>query len=75
LNAQTNVKRTYSGKTSLVKALSTLLSTAALDKNPQSRERGITLDLGFSAFVIDAPDAIKVREDRHQPFGVIALFV
>ncbi|CAN0577224.1 unnamed protein product, partial [Ectocarpus sp. 12 AP-2014] len=38
------------GKTSLVKALSTVLSTASLDKNPQSRERGITLDLGFSAF-------------------------
>ena len=35
-----------SGKTSLVKALSTSLSTAALDKNPQSQLRGITLDLG-----------------------------
>lgn len=34
-----------SGKTSLVKALSTHLSTASLDKHPQSRERGITLDL------------------------------
>ena len=29
-----------SGKTSLVKALSTSLSTAALDKNPQSQQRG-----------------------------------
>lgn len=28
------------------KALSTVASTAAFDKNPQSRERGITLDLG-----------------------------
>ena len=36
-----------SGKTSLVKALSTSLSTAALDKNPQSQRRGITLDLGM----------------------------
>jgi len=35
-----------SGKTSLVKSLSTHLSTAALDKNPQSQQRGITLDLG-----------------------------
>ena len=34
-----------SGKTSLVKSLSTLLSTAALDKNPQSQQRGITLGL------------------------------
>ena len=40
------------GKTSLVRALSTELSTAALDKNPQSQARGITLDLGFSAFII-----------------------
>lgn len=44
-----------SGKTSLVRALSTELSTAALDKNPQSQERGITLDLGFSAFLSDIP--------------------
>ena len=42
-----------SGKTSLVKALSTLLSTAALDKSKQSRQRGMTLDLGFSCFFLD----------------------
>ena len=42
-----------SGKTSLSKALSTTASTAAFDKNPQSRERGITLDLGFSSFKAD----------------------
>lgn len=47
-----------SGKTSLVAALSTTLSTAALDKHPQSKERGITLDLGFSSFVIPAPPEI-----------------
>ncbi len=45
-----------SGKTSLVKALSTSLSTAALDKNPQSQQRGITLDLGFSSFMLPMPD-------------------
>jgi len=39
-----------SGKTSLCKALSTTGSTAAFDSNPQSKERGITLDLGFSSF-------------------------
>jgi selenocysteine-specific elongation factor len=44
-----------SGKTSLVRALSTELSTAALDKHPQSQERGITLDLGFSGFFLPAP--------------------
>jgi selenocysteine-specific elongation factor len=42
-----------SGKTSLVKALSTLLSTAALDKSQQSRQRGMTLDLGFSCFFLN----------------------
>ncbi|GMF22092.1 unnamed protein product [Phytophthora fragariaefolia] len=42
------------GKTSLVRALSTKLSTAALDKHPQSQQRGITLDLGFSSFRLDA---------------------
>ena len=34
----------------VVAALSTSLSTAALDKHPQSKARGITLDLGFSSF-------------------------
>lgn len=48
-----------SGKTSLAKALSTVASTASFDKNPQSRERGITLDLGFSSFTVEAPDHIK----------------
>jgi selenocysteine-specific elongation factor len=36
-----------------VAALSTKLSTAALDKHPQSKERGITLDLGFSSFTVE----------------------
>ena len=44
------------GKTSLVKALSTRLSTASIDKHPQSQERGITLDLvrflGGSSFLL-----------------------
>ncbi|CUG51402.1 selenocysteine-specific elongation factor, putative [Bodo saltans] len=42
-----------SGKTSLSKALSTVSSTASFDKNPQSMERGMTLDLGFSSFTVD----------------------
>ncbi len=50
-----------SGKTSLVRALSTELSTAALDKHPQSQERGITLDLGFSGFFVDAPTHVVDR--------------
>lgn len=48
-----------SGKTSLAKALSTVASTACFDKNPQSRERGITLDLGFSSFTVEASETIK----------------
>lgn len=44
-----------SGKTSLAKALSTEASTAAFDKSPQSQQRGITLDLGFSAFSMPSP--------------------
>jgi selenocysteine-specific elongation factor len=48
-----------SGKTSLVKRLSTLLSTAALDKSTESRQRGMTLDLGFSCFFLDMPQHLQ----------------
>ncbi|XP_055625638.1 selenocysteine-specific elongation factor [Toxorhynchites rutilus septentrionalis] len=48
-----------SGKTTLAKALSSIPSTAAFDKNPQSQQRGITLDLGFSALVLDLPDHFR----------------
>lgn len=34
-------------------------STASFDKHPQSKERGITLDLGFSAFTAELPEHIK----------------
>ena len=40
-------------------SLSTKLSTAALDKHPQSKERGITLDLGFSSFTVPKPDHLR----------------
>jgi selenocysteine-specific elongation factor len=53
-----------SGKTSLVKALSTSLSTAALDKNPQSQVRGITLDLGFSSFTLPMPEHL-IEEQKN----------
>ena len=56
----------FSGKTSLAKALSTTASTAAFDKNPQSKERGITLDLGFSSFQVDSPDHIKDKYEKTQ---------
>ncbi|CAI2364221.1 unnamed protein product [Moneuplotes crassus] len=53
-----------SGKTSLAKALSTIGSTAGFDKNPQSKERGITLDLGFSAFVIEIPESMQTSDKK-----------
>uniref|UniRef100_UPI0037E7EDF4 selenocysteine-specific elongation factor n=1 Tax=Semicossyphus pulcher TaxID=241346 RepID=UPI0037E7EDF4 len=56
-----------SGKTSLARALSSTASTAAFDKNPQSRERGITLDLGFSSFTVDLPDHLRDSEGQ-QPY-------
>ena len=60
-----------------MRALSTTLSTNALDKNPQSQvsgavglrsadgfcqERGITLDLGFSSFVRPIPEHLGAAE-------------
>ncbi|XP_019392389.1 PREDICTED: selenocysteine-specific elongation factor [Crocodylus porosus] len=44
-----------SGKTALARALSTAGSTAAFDRAPQSRARGITLDLGFSCLCTALP--------------------
>ena len=41
------------GKTELARALSEKVSTAGLDSHPQSKSRGITIDLGFSMFVLD----------------------
>ena len=55
-----------SGKTSLARALSTHFSTASLDKHPQSTERGITLDLGFSSFMAPVPENLK-----HLPYDEI----
>ncbi len=51
------------GKTELARALSEKVSTAGLDRHPQARRRGITIDLGFTMFrlgkylitLVDAP--------------------
>ncbi|KAK2091329.1 hypothetical protein P7K49_030613, partial [Saguinus oedipus] len=60
-----------SGKTALARALSTTASTAAFDKQPQSRERGITLDLGFSCFSVPLPARLRsaLPEFRAAPEG------
>jgi selenocysteine-specific elongation factor len=36
-------------------------STASFDKHPQSKERGITLDLGFSAFMAEMPERLRAN--------------
>lgn len=54
------------GKTSLAKLLSQIGSTASFDKNPQSRQRGITLDLGFSALSCPAPEHLQDRYKKVQ---------
>jgi selenocysteine-specific elongation factor len=42
-----------SGKTKIAEALSEIISTAGIDAHPQSKERGITIDLGFTSFLLD----------------------
>uniref|UniRef100_A0A8C3X914 Selenocysteine-specific elongation factor n=1 Tax=Catagonus wagneri TaxID=51154 RepID=A0A8C3X914_9CETA len=56
-----------SGKTALARALSTTASTAAFDKQPQSRERGITLDLGFSCFSVPLPEHLRPARPGAEP--------
>ena len=41
------------GKTQLARCLTEIASTAALDKHPQARERGMSIDIGFSAFSLE----------------------
>ncbi|MHA1298382.1 MAG: selenocysteine-specific translation elongation factor [Candidatus Helarchaeota archaeon] len=51
------------GKTKLAEKLSETISTAGLDKHPEEQERGISIDIGFTAFqlkeylisLVDAP--------------------
>ncbi|MHA1294075.1 MAG: selenocysteine-specific translation elongation factor, partial [Promethearchaeota archaeon] len=42
-----------SGKTAVASCLSEIISTAGIDAHPQSKERGITIDLGFTSFILD----------------------
>lgn len=42
-----------SGKTAVAQAISEIISTAGIDAHPQSKERGITIDLGFTSFILD----------------------
>ncbi|KRX89904.1 Selenocysteine-specific elongation factor [Trichinella pseudospiralis] len=62
-----------SGKTTLAKALSTVASTAAFDKHPQSKQRGITLDLGFSSFLVDIPEKLKSKESKFSDYDTLQI--
>jgi selenocysteine-specific elongation factor len=42
-----------SGKTAIAKVLSEIISTAGIDAHPQSKERGITIDIGFTSFILN----------------------
>lgn len=42
-----------SGKTAIASVLSEIISTAGIDAHPQSKERGITIDLGFTSFFLE----------------------
>ncbi|MFX0011926.1 MAG: GTP-binding protein, partial [Candidatus Hermodarchaeota archaeon] len=42
-----------SGKTLIAEVLSQFISTAGIDAHPQSKERGITIDLGFTSFILE----------------------
>ncbi|XP_077181525.1 selenocysteine-specific elongation factor [Paroedura picta] len=55
-----------SGKTALARALSTIGSTAAFDRAPQSRARGITLDLGFSCLCTELPPHLGLGSGQLQ---------
>jgi selenocysteine-specific elongation factor len=41
-----------SGKTAIASILSEFISTAGIDAHPQSKERGITIDLGFTSLIL-----------------------
>jgi selenocysteine-specific elongation factor len=42
-----------SGKTAITAVLSEFISTAGIDAHPQSKERGITIDLGFTSLILE----------------------
>lgn len=42
-----------SGKTAVAEVLSEIISTAGIDAHPQSKQRGITIDLGFTSFILE----------------------
>ncbi|KFD61592.1 hypothetical protein M514_04173 [Trichuris suis] len=60
-----------SGKTALAKAISKVAGTAAFDKHPESRRRGITIDLGFSCFTVPVTEQMTIRDEQLMNYDVI----
>lgn len=48
------------GKTILAKRLTSIASTACYDKHPQAKERGMTIDLGFSALTLPSGQLVTL---------------
>jgi len=42
-----------SGKTAIAEVISEVISTAGIDAHPQSKKRGITIDMGFTSLILD----------------------
>ena len=60
-----------SGKTSICRVLTEVASTASLDKSPQSKQRGITLDLGFSSFLTRVPVHLENIKEKYLQFTLV----
>jgi selenocysteine-specific elongation factor len=41
------------GKTAIARVISEIISTAGLDKHKQAQERGISIDIGITSFILD----------------------
>jgi selenocysteine-specific elongation factor len=53
------------GKTQLARCLTEIASTAALDKHPQAQARGMSIDIGFSAFSLEKNLVVLVDLPGH----------
>ncbi|MBD3185261.1 GTP-binding protein, partial [Candidatus Bathyarchaeota archaeon] len=54
-----------SGKTAISSVLSEIISTAGLDAHPQSKKRGISIDIGFTSFDLDGYQVTLVDAPGH----------
>ncbi len=67
------------GKTAIARSLSEIISTAGLDKHPQSKKRGITIDIGFTFFplenymitLVDAPGHANLIKNVFSSVNII----